>query len=91
MTKADLISKVVEKTGVKKSVAETAINAVFDALAESLVKGERTAIPGFGVFSVKERKPRKGRNPKTGEEILIPERKVVVFTASKTLVNAIKK
>lgn len=91
MTKAELIAKVAEKAGLKKAEAERAVNATIEALAEVLTKGERIAIPGLGVFNVKQRKERKGRDPKTGKEIKIPARKVVVFTAAKSLKEAVNK
>jgi len=85
MTKTELIAKVAEKAGLKKAEAERAINAAIEALTEALAKGERTAISGFGIFNVKVRKERKGRNPQTGKEIKIPARKTVAFTAAKSL------
>jgi len=91
MTKAELIAKVAEKAGLKKAEAERAVNAAIEALTEALAKGERTAIPGLGVFNVKERKARKGRNPRTGKEIKIPARKTVAFTAAKSLKATVNK
>lgn len=91
MTKAELISKVAQISGLKKSEAERAVNAVVESLAEALEKGERTAIPGLGVFNVRKRKARKGRNPRTGKEIKIPARKVVAFTAAKSLKEKVNK
>lgn len=91
MTKVELIAKVAEKTGLKKAEAERAVNATIDALAEALAKGERVAIPGLGVFNVKQRKERKGRDPRTGKEIKIPARKAVAFTAAKSLKEAVNK
>ncbi len=89
MTKAELVAKMAEQTGLKKSQAEKALNAFTNALTQALGKGERIAIPGLGVFNVKERAERTGRNPKTGEEIIIPAKKVVKFTASKALQAAV--
>ena len=91
MTKSELIARVAEKAGLKKSEAERAINAAIESLVEALSKGERTAIPGLGVFNVKVRKARKGRNPRTGKEIKIPARKVVSFTAAKSLKESVNK
>jgi DNA-binding protein HU-beta len=85
MTKSELVAKVAEEAGLKKAQAEKCIDAVIKAISKALAKGERTAIPGLGVFNVRERKARKGRNPQTGKEITIPARKVVVFTAAKSL------
>ena len=91
MTKAELVAKVAEEAGVKKATAERCVNAGIGALADALAKGERIALPGLGVFHVKERKARKGRNPRTGEEITIPARKVVTFTAAKALKEKLNK
>ena len=91
MTKSELISKTAEKAGITKAVAERVVNAAIEAVAEALSKGERVAIPGLGVFNVKQRKARKGRNPRTGKEITIPARKVVAFTAAKSLKEGLNK
>ena len=91
MTKSELISKTAEKAGITKTAAERAVNAAIEAVVEALSKGERVAIPGLGVFNVKQRKARKGRNPRTGKEITIPARKVVAFTAAKSLKEALNK
>ena len=91
MTKAELIAKVADNAGTTKRLAEACVNAAVEALAEALSKGERTAIPSLGVFSVAERKARKGRNPRTGEEITIPARKVVVFRPAKSLREKVNK
>jgi DNA-binding protein HU-beta len=85
MTKSELIAKVAKESGLKKIQVEQCIDTAIKILAEALARGERTVIPGFGVFNVRERKARKGRNPRTGKEIIIPARKVVVFTATKSL------
>lgn len=91
MTKKELISAVAEKAGLKKAAAEKAVNAAIEAVVEAISKGERVNIPGFGIFNVRERKERKGRNPRTGKEIKIPARKVVAFTAAKALKEAVNK
>ena len=91
MTKFELISKTAEKAGITKAAAERAVNAAIEAVVEALSKGERVIIPGLGVFGVKERKAKKARNPRTGEEVVIPKRKVVVFRAAKSLKEAVNK
>ncbi|WP_028951204.1 HU family DNA-binding protein [Sulfurihydrogenibium subterraneum] len=91
MTKKELISVVAQKAGLKKAAAEKAVNAAIEAVVDAISKGERVAIPGFGIFNVRERKERKGRNPRTGKEIKIPARKVVAFTAAKALKEAVNK
>ncbi|NPA12474.1 MAG: HU family DNA-binding protein [Aquificae bacterium] len=90
MTKAELVAKVAAQAGLTKASAERCINAFVSALTEALEKGERVALPGLGVFNVKERKARKGRNPRTGEVIKIPARKVVVFHPAKALKERVK-
>ncbi|WP_457634718.1 HU family DNA-binding protein [Persephonella sp.] len=91
MTKAELIAKVSTQAGVSKASAERCINAFVDALSEALEKGERVALPGLGVFSVKERAARTGRNPRTGEVVQIPAKKVVKFSPAKTLQAKVNK
>lgn len=91
MTKTELISAVANKAGLKKGVAEKAVNAAIEAVVEALSNGERVAIPGLGVFNIRERKARKGRNPKTGKEITIPARKVIAFTPAKSLKESLNK
>jgi DNA-binding protein HU-beta len=85
MTKTELVAKVAEEAGLKKAQTEKCVDVAIKVLADALSKGERVAIPGLGVFNVRERKARKGRNPQTGKEIIIPARKVAVFTAAKSL------
>ncbi|HID41716.1 MAG TPA: HU family DNA-binding protein, partial [Pyrodictium sp.] len=88
MTKAELIAKMSEKAGVSKIQAERTLDAFVDALTEALSKGERIAIPKFGVFNVRERAARTGRSPRTGERIQIPAKKIVKFSTSKFLEDA---
>ena len=90
MTKAELIAKVAEKAGVSKKQADRCLKAFIEVITEALQKGEKIALPGFGIFQVKERSERKGRNPRTGEIITIPARKVVVFKPAKQLRELIK-
>jgi DNA-binding protein HU-beta len=84
VNKTDLIADISSITGSRKT-AEEAVNRVFDAIAESLGRGEPATFSGFGTFSVTERSSRKGRNPRTGEEIEIAARKVPKFTPGKQL------
>lgn len=82
MRKADLSDEVVEKLGVSKKESADILQMVLDAIREDLEKGETVKIAGFGNFVVREKKARKGRNPKTGEEIGITPRRVVTFRPS---------
>jgi DNA-binding protein HU-beta len=85
MTKAELVARIAEKAGVSKKAADRCLKAFIEAVEDALQKGERIALPGFGIFQVRERAARKGRNPRTGEIMTIPARKVVVFKAAKQL------
>ena len=90
MNKAELIAAIAAKTGDTKKAAEASVNAFVEAVTESLVKGDKVQLVGFGSFEVRKRAARKGRNPQTKEEIKIPASKAPVFkagTALKDLVN----
>lgn len=90
MTKADLISKVASKAELTKAEAAKAIDATIEAIKEALKKNDKVTLVGFGSFYVTKRKARKGRNPRTGQEIKIPATKVPKFTAGKALKDAVK-
>lgn len=91
MNKAELIATVAEKTGLSKKESEAAVNAAFDAITDALVAGDKVQMVGFGVFDVKERGARVGRNPRTREEIEIPATKVPFFKPGKALKDAVAK
>ncbi|MBQ7736935.1 MAG: HU family DNA-binding protein [Oscillospiraceae bacterium] len=91
MNKAELIAEVAVKTGLSKKDSEKAVNAALDVITVSLEKGEKVQLVGFGVFDVKEREARMGRNPKTKEEIPIPASRVAQFKAGKALKEAVEK
>ena len=91
MNKAELIAAVAEKTGLSKKDSEKAINATFETVTTSLEAGEKVQLVGFGVFDVKERGTRIGRNPKTKEEIKIAASRVPTFKAGKVLKDAVAK
>lgn len=88
MTKADLVAKVAESGMTKKQAAAT-VDCVIEAIKESLAKGDSVRLVGFGTFSVKERKARTGRNPRTGEPLEIPAKTVPIFSAGKALKDAV--
>jgi len=88
VTKADLVAKVAESGMTKKQAAST-VDAVMGAIEEALAKGEDVRLVGFGTFSVKKRKARTGRNPRTGKALKIPAKKVPVFSAGKGLKEAV--
>lgn len=85
MTKIDIIQEVYEKLGFSKKDAAKIVESVFDIMKESLAKGEKIKISGFGNFAVKDKKSRRGRNPQTGDEIEISARKVLTFKSSQVL------
>ncbi len=91
MNKTELISAVAESTGLSKKDSERALNAAVDAITASLVKGDKVQVSGFGIFEVKEREARMGRNPHTKEAIQIPATRVPGFKASKALKDAVAK
>ncbi len=89
MTKTELIDGLSNKLGVNKSEAEKAINIILDDIVVALRQGERVNISGFGTFSVSSRKPRTGRNPKTGESIQIAASRSAKFKAGKQLKDSL--
>ncbi|MBE6968360.1 MAG: HU family DNA-binding protein [Ruminococcaceae bacterium] len=91
MNKAELIATVAEKTGLSKKDSEKAVSAMLDTITTTLEAGEKVQLVGFGVFDVKERGARIGRNPKTKEEIEIPASRVPLFKAGKALKDIIAK
>lgn len=91
LTKADIIESVYEKVGFSKKEASDIVELVFDTLKTTLEKSEKIKISGFGNFVVRHKRPRIGRNPQTGEEIEISERRVLTFKPSQVLKAAINK
>jgi len=79
MTKADLVKKIASETGILRKDTAIVVDALLEAIKESIVNGEHIELRGFGTFGLKLRKPRTGRNPKTGEKIPVPERVVPTF------------
>ena len=82
MTKIDIIQDVYEKLGFSKKDSAQIVESVFEIMKDSLARGEKIKISGFGNFSIKEKKSRRGRNPQTGDEIEISARKVLTFKSS---------
>ena len=91
MNKTELVAAVAEKTGLTKKDAERVVSAAVDTITQALCEGEKVQISGFGIFEVKEREARVGRNPRTKETIQIPATKLPAFKASKTLKDAVAK
>jgi len=84
-TKANIAEKVAESTGATRRDALAAVETFLESVKKSLAKGEKVSIVGFGTFRTKNKKPRKGRNPRTGVSIQIPNKKVAYFKPGKEL------
>ena len=91
-TKKDLAMEIAKDTGCRKSLASKMVNSIFKAMRESLINGDRIEIRGFGVFQVKNTKPKPAaRNPRTGEIIYVPARRKTHFKPGKLLKEALHK
>jgi DNA-binding protein HU-beta len=88
--KADLVGSAVEKTGMKKKDVEKIVNVLLETITDSLSRGEKVQVTGFGTFNVRAREAREGRNPATGEAVQIPAGKVPAFKAGKELRAKVK-
>ena len=85
MTKGDIVERIHEKVGFSKKEAGDIVESIFEIIKTRLERGEKVKISGFGNFVVNQKRPRKGRNPQTGEEIIISGRSVLTFKASQIL------
>jgi integration host factor subunit alpha len=91
MTKADIVERIYEKIGFSKKESAEMVELVFDIIKKTLEGGDKIKIAGFGNFVVKEKADRRGRNPQTGEEIVISARKILTFKPSQVLKASINK
>ena len=91
MNKTELIAAIAAKTGETKKDAEATLNAFVNVVSETLAKGDKVQLVGFGSFEVRKRAARKGRNPQTKEEINIPAYQAPVFNAGKPLKDLVNK
>ncbi|MDQ3130797.1 MAG: integration host factor subunit beta [Acidobacteriota bacterium] len=89
MTKADLVERVAKEADMTKKDAEQLVEIIFDSIIASLNKGEKIELRGFGSFRVRQRNARKGRNPKTGDSVDIPAKRVAYFKPGKELKEVI--
>lgn len=89
MTKADIIEGVYEKVGFSKKESAEIVELVFDTVKETLERGDKIKISGFGNFQVRHKKTRMGRNPQSGQPIQIPARRVLTFRPSQVLKSAL--
>ncbi|MEM7480282.1 MAG: integration host factor subunit beta [Acidobacteriota bacterium] len=85
MTKAELVNEVASSTQLTKKHAEIIVNTVFDSIVHSLKEGEKIELRGFGSFRIRNRGPRMGRNPKTGEKVQVPAKRIPYFKPGKEL------
>lgn len=91
MNKSELVVALSEKTNTSKKVAEESLNALVSVIEETLVKGDKVQLVGFGTFETRKRAARKGRNPQTGAEMKIEASTVPVFKAGKALKDIVNK
>ena len=89
MTKAEITERIFNKVGFSKKESADIVELVFDTMKETLEKGEKIKISGFGNFVVRDKRPRIGRNPQTGQEIEISARRVITFRPSQVLKSAL--
>ena len=85
MTKSDIVEAVYQNVGFTKKRAAEVVNLILDTMKEALEDGKKVKISGFGNFEIREKEARKGRNPQTGAEITISERRVLTFKPSQVL------
>ncbi len=91
MTKAELVDEVARVVQLTKKQAETIVNIVFDSIVDSLRAGQKIELRGFGSFRLRSRKSRTGRNPKTGEKVEVPSKKIPYFKPGKELKELINR
>ena len=89
MTKADLVEEVVKVSNVSKKHAEIIVNTVFSSIIEALQRDDKIELRGFGSFRVRRRRSRQGRNPKTGDRVEVPEKRIPYFKPGKELKDLI--
>lgn len=90
MTKKDIALKISDDSRIKQTTVKVVVQKTFDCIVAALARGEKVELRNFGVFKVKERRPRTGRNPRTGEVVPVPSRKVVVFKPGLEMKKQIK-
>jgi DNA-binding protein HU-beta len=90
MNKNDLIKSIAQSANISKAAAERGLNGMLQTMSNAMEGGERVTLVGFGSFSIVERAPRLGRNPRTGEDVRIPSRRGVKFRPGKELVRRIQ-
>jgi len=91
MIKADLVNRISQDLNIPKEEAEQGVNLFFEAIRQAILNGEEIEIRGFGSFRFRKRMPRDGRNPRTGEPVKVPSKRVLYFKPSKLLKELINK
>ena len=91
MNKTELVNAIAEKADFSKKDAEKAVAAVLDSITDALAQGDKVQIVGFGTFEVRARAEKQGRNPKTGEAMIVPASNLPAFKAGKALKEAVVK
>ena len=90
MTKKEIVTKIADETDIKQIDVKKVVQMTLDIIIESLTRSDTVELRNFGIFKVKSRKSRLGRNPKTGESVEIPEKKVVTFKAGLVMKEKVK-
>lgn len=90
MTKKDIILRISDQTALKQIDVKKVVQATFDCILEGLARGEKIELRNFGVFKVKQRKPRIGRNPRTGAVVPVPAHKSIIFKSGLEMKQRIK-
>ena len=90
MTKKEIAIKIADETGIKQIVVKKIVQKTIDTMIEALSSGQTLELRNFGVFKVKERKARTGRNPRTGETVPVPSKKVVTFKPGLVMKQQVK-
>ena len=90
MTKKEIVKKIADRSGLTQIQTNEIVQSTLDAIIDSIVEAGRIELRNFGVFEVRERAPRKARNPRTGETVYVPAKKVVVFKPGRTMEERLK-
>lgn len=90
MTKKEIVKRIAERSGLTQIQIKEIVQSTLDAIVDSIVEAGRIELRNFGVFEVRERAPRKARNPRTGETVFVPAKKVVIFKPGRLLEERLK-
>jgi len=90
VTKKEIVKAISERTGLTQLKTKEIVQQTFDSITAALINNGRIELRNFGVFEVRRRKQRKARNPRTGEEVFVPEKNVVTFKPGKEMIEKIK-